>query len=481
MRASNVADKSMTDKTRLASQTQIGFLQGGYMSLARFSAAPFITVLSLFASMLVTGVRFESPYFVLAAVSAMFSLLILRPAFTKSLIESSHARTVGLILGGWLTIVGVMLLLAYGSKISDEFSRATIFVWIALCSAGLVAAHYLLDSLARWAVTRTNLVRRVAIAGINDISVQLAEKLDRHAEVGLKVVGFFDDRGEDRHDRFDGKLLGKLTDLPEFARKGGVDVVFVSLPIRHVKRASQLLDELHDTTSSIYYLPDVFVFDLIQSRNYTICGLPAIALCETPFFGYQGLLKRALDITASIACILVASPVLLLISILIRITSPGSVIFAQRRYGLDGREIMVYKFRSMYVSEDGRDIVQAKREDARVTPVGRILRKTSLDELPQLINVLQGRMSLVGPRPHAVSHNEEYRKLIKGYMFRHKVLPGMTGWAQINGYRGGTEKLEDMQARVDHDLDYLRNWSFGLDVKILLMTLPALLRGDRAY
>jgi putative colanic acid biosynthesis UDP-glucose lipid carrier transferase len=174
-------------------------------------------------------------------------------------------------------------------------------------------------------------------------------------------------------------------------------------------------------------------------------------------------------------------PLLALIALLVKWSSPGPVIFKQRRYGLDGREIAVYKFRTMSVTEDGATIRQASRSDGRVTPVGALLRRSSLDELPQLINVLQGRMSLVGPRPHAIAHNEEYRKLIKGYMIRHKVLPGITGLAQVNGCRGETAKLEEMEARVNFDLDYLRHWSPMLDIKIILLTVVKLFRDDKAY
>jgi len=173
--------------------------------------------------------------------------------------------------------------------------------------------------------------------------------------------------------------------------------------------------------------------------------------------------------------------VLVVVALMVKWSSPGPIIFKQRRYGLDGREIAVYKFRTMRVSEDGEQVRQATKSDARITPIGALLRRSSLDELPQLINVLQGRMSLVGPRPHAVAHNEEYRKLIKGYMIRHKVLPGITGLAQVNGCRGETSRLEEMEARVNYDLDYLRHWSPMLDVKILLLTAIRLFRDDKAY
>ena len=212
------------------------------------------------------------------------------------------------------------------------------------------------------------------------------------------------------------------------------------------------------------------MFDLIQARSGELFGIPVVAMCETPFYGYRGVVKRMTDIAFASAVLLVAAPLMIAISLLVRYSSPGPVLFRQRRYGLDGHEIIVYKFRTMSVLEDGAKVSQATRDDARVTRLGRFLRRYSLDELPQLINVLQGRMSLVGPRPHAVAHNEEYRKLIKGYMLRHKVPPGITGLAQINGCRGETARVEDMQQRVDYDLEYLRRWSPLLDLRILLLT-----------
>jgi putative colanic acid biosynthesis UDP-glucose lipid carrier transferase len=251
--------------------------------------------------------------------------------------------------------------------------------------------------------------------------------------------------------------------------------------MRHVQRVLDLLDDLRDTTASIYYVPDVFVFDLIQSRTGEILGMPVVAMCETPFFGYRGVVKRLMDLVIASLAVLVLSPLLLLVALLVKLSSPGPVIFQQRRYGLDGQEIRVYKFRTMTVTEDGGQIRQATRDDDRITPLGRVLRRYSLDELPQLLNVLKGTMSLVGPRPHAVAHNEEYRKLIKGYMVRHKVLPGMTGLAQVNGCRGETSRLEDMQARIEFDLDYLRHWTPMLDLKIIFQTAMMLLSDRKAY
>ena len=243
-----------------------------------------------------------------------------------------------------------------------------------------------------------------------------------------------------------------------------------------------LVDELRDTTASIYYVPDIYVFDLIQARTTDVMGIPVVAMCETPLSGYRGVTKRLLDVLLATVGLVMISPLLLGIALAVKLTSPGPAIFRQRRYGLDGQSIVVYKFRSMSVTEDGPKVVQASRNDARITPVGKFLRRYSLDELPQIVNVIQGRMSLVGPRPHAVAHNEEYRKLIKGYMVRHKVLPGITGWAQVNGFRGETADLADMQARVNYDLEYLRRWSVAFDLRILFRTVLMIVKDEsKAY
>jgi putative colanic acid biosynthesis UDP-glucose lipid carrier transferase len=246
-------------------------------------------------------------------------------------------------------------------------------------------------------------------------------------------------------------------------------------------RIVKLCNELRDTTASIYFVPDIFVFDLIQGRMDSIGGIPVMAVCETPFFGVNAMVKRISDIVLATLILILISPVLLAIAAIVKLTSPGPALFKQRRYGLDGREVIVYKFRSMRVAEDGPVVKQATKDDPRVTPFGAFMRRTSLDELPQFINVLQGRMSIVGPRPHAIAHNEQYRKLVKGYMLRHKVRPGITGWAQVNGMRGETETVDKMMMRIEYDLEYLRHWSLKLDLQIIWRTIFVVLGKQNAY
>jgi putative colanic acid biosynthesis UDP-glucose lipid carrier transferase len=300
--------------------------------------------------------------------------------------------------------------------------------------------------------------------------------------LGIRVAGYFDDRGNGRlHDLPAAQNLGALSALADYARAQRVDVIYIALPMASQPRILRLLEELRDTTASIYFVPDIFVADLIQARVDSLGGIPVVAVCETPFHGFNGFVKRLSDVVLAGAILALIAPLLASIAIGVKLSSRGPVLFKQRRYGLDGRKIVVYKFRSMTVAEDGDVVRQATRNDSRITRFGAFLRRTSLDELPQFINVLQGRMSVVGPRPHAVAHNELYRKLIRGYMIRHKVKPGVTGLAQVNGLRGETETVEKMRARIDYDLAYLRNWSLLLDLQIILKTVVVVLGKQNAY
>jgi putative colanic acid biosynthesis UDP-glucose lipid carrier transferase len=296
----------------------------------------------------------------------------------------------------------------------------------------------------------------------------------------VRVTAFFDDRTPQRlGDGLELPLSGRIDSVADFVRANRVDQIYIALPMASQPRILKLLDQLRDTTASIFFLPDIFLYDLIQARVDTVGGLPVVAVCETPFHGTTGVIKRLSDVLMASAALLLTAPLMLAIAIAIKTTMPGPVLFKQRRYGLDGEQIVVWKFRTMKVQEDGAEVRQATRDDERVTSLGGLLRRTSLDELPQFFNVLQGSMSVVGPRPHAVAHNEMYRKLIKGYMIRHKVKPGITGWAQINGARGETETVDKMKRRIEYDLDYLRRWSLRLDLLIVWRTVWQAVRGDK--
>ena len=448
----------------------------------QFFAPPLIVVTSLYAITALFDVVFTDHYQMLSVVAGSLSLVLMRaPVDLSPGFGDASSGVVTQTLLRWLAVVGLLLLLGYVTKSTAFVSRRVTVSWILLVPLLLLLTSTVIRGiLARFIASEG--VRRVVFAGCNEVSLSLAERLRERPDYAMSVVGFFDDRSADRLNAGgNAPLLGRLPELAAFAKDQGIHVIFIALPIRHVQRVLDLLDDLKDTTTSIYYVPDIFLSDLIQARSGDILGIPVVAMCETPFFGYRGVAKRVTDVALAILALIVLLPVMVAIGIAVKLTSSGPTIFRQRRYGLDGQEITVYKFRTMTVTEDGDRVVQATAGDQRVTPVGRFLRRYSLDELPQLINVLQGRMSMVGPRPHAVAHNEQYRKLIKGYMVRHKVLPGITGLAQVNGCRGETAKIEEMQARVEFDLEYLRRWSIALDVKILLKTALMVLGDKKAY
>jgi putative colanic acid biosynthesis UDP-glucose lipid carrier transferase len=302
--------------------------------------------------------------------------------------------------------------------------------------------------------------------------------------LAIEVKGFFDVISEQSPSEFkvnDIQLMGTVADLPEYVKNHKIDLIYIALPPSLHDEIMTVLDDLKDTTASIYFVPNFFMADLIQARIDDIDGMPVVAVCETPFSGFNGFMKSISDLILATIILCLISPLLIILGLGVKLSSPGPILFKQRRYGLDGHEIVVYKFRSMTVTEDGDKVTQATVNDKRVTKFGKFIRKTSLDELPQFINVLQGRMSIVGPRPHAVSHNEMYRKVIKGYMVRHKVKPGITGWAQVNGFRGETESVESMKSRIEYDLDYLKKWSLSLDLKIILKTVLLVFRDSKAY
>ena len=424
----------------------------------------------------------QSQYHVMAALVAMLWMILSKPARTNGRIHSSSVPLLFGVLMRWMVLLAVLLAVAYATKSSDQFSRRVVLTWAAATPALLLLLEILFHEVMHRLLSVPSNARSAVFVGCTEASLALAKEFRTSSDLCMPVAGFFDDRSPDRLNLpGDFRLLGRLSGLMDYVKNHAVRVIFIALPIRHVQRVINLLDQLRDTTASIYYVPDICLFDLIQTRTVAIQGIPVIAVCETPFYGIRGASKRATDVIVAASVLILTAPLLALFALMIRSTSPGPAIFRQRRYGLDGEEIIVYKFRTMTVQEDDAHIRQATANDPRTTRVGRFLRRYSLDELPQLINVLRGEMSLVGPRPHAVAHNEMYRKLIKGYMVRHKVLPGITGLAQVNGLRGETRNVAQMEARVRYDLEYVRTWSIFLDLKILAKTALIVLNDARAY
>jgi putative colanic acid biosynthesis UDP-glucose lipid carrier transferase len=326
------------------------------------------------------------------------------------------------------------------------------------------------------------MARKAVIVGASDVGLKLERVLRTSPLLHTEVQGYFEDRCDERvPENFKSKVLGRVPDLAGYIAQNGTHIVYITIPISRQQRIMDLLERLRESTASIYFVPDLFVFNLIQARIDALEGIPVIAVCESPFIGMRGLVKRLMDLAIASTLLLLALPVIVVVAIGVRISSRGAVIFRQTRYGLDGQPIWIYKFRSMAVAEDGDvSYTQVIRNDPRVTRFGAFIRRVSLDELPQLFNVIEGSMSIVGPRPHVLAINEQYRKLIPGYMVRHKVKPGITGWAQINGYRGGDD-LTSMTKRIEYDLEYLRRWSVGLDLQIVLKTLVVVWSDRKAY
>ncbi len=384
----------------------------------------------------------------------------------------------------WFFTFITLLGLGYATSLPDQIARATTIYWFVFAAVFIASNRIVIRAVQRTLRKHGLNSRQYAIVGVTELAFQLATNIDNSPEMGLSLHGFYDDRPPERTpvvpETMSGRV-GNLDQLVEAARNREIDQIYITFPMRAEDRTREVLSRLADSTATVYLVPDFFVFELLHSRWTNIGGLPAVSIFEQPFYGVDGAVKRVMDVVlAAVALLLFALP-MAIIALLIKKSSPGPVFFRQRRYGLDGREIHVWKFRSMNVCEDGNRVTQASKNDSRVTPIGAFLRKTSLDEIPQLFNVLGSSMSLVGPRPHATAHNEHYRALIQGYMLRHKVRPGITGLAQVNGCRGETDTLDKMQRRVEFDHRYIREWSVWLDLRILLQTVVVVLARENAY
>lgn len=427
-----------------------------------------------------------NPRRILAAVLAIlfFALFAEMRGLYNSWRTTSLLLEIRALLSIWLMVVVVLLILAFVTKTSGFFSRLVMASWFGFVPVVLIAARLVVRGLLRYARSNGANFRTVAVVGNNPIGHRLVQHLASMPWSGLVVEGIFaNHQGENRSVNVENQryALGTMDDLMLKVGAGEIDIVYVALPIRSGRRIGNLVSQLADSTVSVYVVPDLFVSELMHSSWVDVGGMLMVSVYETPFYGLHGWAKRAEDLVLSGLILLLISPLIATIALAIKVTSPGPVFFMQRRYGLNGAVVVVWKFRSMKVCEDGANIPQAKKDDERITPLGRFLRRTSLDELPQFINALQGSMSVVGPRPHAVSHNEQYRKLINGYMLRHKVKPGITGWAQVHGWRGETDTLEKMQKRVEYDLEYIQNWTLWLDLKIVFLTVFQCIKGKNAY
>ncbi len=367
---------------------------------------------------------------------------------------------------------------------SLSFYRALYFSRLHMVLFGLVTptlmifARLVLYSLVHRARAQGANQRRVLIIGAGKAGRKLEESLRQYPWMGFEVVGFLDDRKPQMDD-----VLGRVDDAPDivdrFEREGmAIDYVYIALPLTAAERIEQLANVLSTRLAHVCLVPDLFHFDIVNSRISDLGGLPVIHLIDEAPLEFRRIIKRAIDIIFSLAVLIVTLPLQLVIAALVKFTSPGPVFYKQERMGLNGLTFDILKFRSMPVhAESKTGPVWAKKQENRATPLGRFLRRTSLDELPQFINVLKGDMSVVGPRPERPVFIQEFKDRVPRYMLRHKMKAGITGWAQVNGWRGNTS----IERRIDHDIYYIQNWSLLLDLKIILMTLWSGFVNKNAY
>jgi putative colanic acid biosynthesis UDP-glucose lipid carrier transferase len=429
------------------------------------------------------GLRFRIQYYLpLALISAMtFQLMAEATSLYRSYRSESCYREAANILKIWTLTILLLLAVGFAAKITALYSRVLLMLWTLLVPLCLCLSHaavrFLLRSIRHLGLN----YRRIAVVGFTDVTHEVIRQIQTNASLGMRLAGIY---GEDntRDDAFMSEYKGTVQVLLDDVRAGNIDTVYVTLPLSETEKIDTLIRQLADSTVDLYLVPGFATYDLFRSPISMLGNLPTLSVYDSPLTVIDVALKQAADMfVASLALVVTGIP-MCLIALAVKWTSKGPILFRQRRYGVGGNEICIWKFRTMNVCEDSSDtITQAQKEDPRVTRFGRFLRRTSLDELPQLFNVLQGSMSMVGPRPHAVAHNEEYRKLIHGYMLRHKVKPGITGLAQIRGHRGKTDTLDKMQKRLDSDLEYIRNWSVSLDFKILLLTFFVGFNHKNAY
>jgi putative colanic acid biosynthesis UDP-glucose lipid carrier transferase len=463
---------------------RFGSLEPAHVTLAKQSILPVVVVVMLAVCVFACGRPLSVEFHALGLVAFLIAAQIFSPMDLGNARGTERLRKAALrITLEWSCVAAVLVFLSVSFQLTQVFSRDIILSWFLMTPIALLLVDSLRGPLAHWLASDLKMAQRYVIIGANDVGVELARRIE-HSHAGEKFFGFLDFRNAERvKDALDKSVTGNCAarDVADFVRKHAIGRVYLALPISTAPRIAELLRELRDTTASVYFVPNLFAFDLVQARCVEISGMPAFSICDSPLQGMSGFWKRVFDVVLAMIAMLLTLPVLLAVALAIKLTSPGPILFKQRRYGLNGDEILVYKFRSMTVCEDGPVVAQATRQDSRVTLLGAFLRRTSLDELPQIFNVLEGKMSFVGPRPHAVAHNEEYRKLISGYMIRHKVRPGITGWAQVNGLRGETSTVDKMHRRVQYDLDYLKNWSLWLDLRIIARTALTVIFDRNAY
>jgi Undecaprenyl-phosphate glucose phosphotransferase len=449
----------------------IAVLVAGILAYAtRFSGSPSIQPPEIYA--LATGVLLVAHVFEFGGLYGTGRLV-------------SVPGGIGRVMGAWTVVILVLIALGFITKTAEEFSRLWAVIWFLYSIVSLFIVRWLFRLQVRRWQRSGRFTRNIAVLGAGEIGRRFIEHLERTTDGSIRLLGLFDDQGNRGPDlAFGYPVLGGIDHLVRFCRENPVDQVVVALPWNAEERLVASVGKLKNLPVDVCLCPGV-IGPVFASHGVTyLSGTPLLQMFERPLTGWSYMVKALEDRLIAALVLTLAAPLMLLIAIAIKLDSPGPVLFRQKRYGFNNQVIEVLKFRTMRVecAELGEgQVIQARRGDPRVTSIGRWLRPTSLDELPQLINVLRGEMSIVGPRPHAVAHNEHYAGLIDTYLARHRVKPGITGWAQVNGLRGETTTLDKMERRVQYDLHYIENWSLAFDLRILLRTFLVVFALKNAY
>ena len=394
----------------------------------------------------------------------------------------STRRDIRQIFAQWALVSLLLALLAFLMKVGAGFSRGSIICFGALALLLLFVSRSLAKRWVRDAVADGRVQgRRVVLLGTRDelSGISASELLQRYGLSEVERVAFAVDKNKNL--AMGGPESASLENAITIAREHCAEEIVLALPWDDTRKIELVRDRLRASPLPIELLPDRRIRSLADNPSFKVKKSLSIEVQRGPLTRLEQLSKRCVDIGGAAIGIVALSPLMLLSAVAVKLDSTGPVLFRQRRNGFNTQPFLIFKFRTMTVMEDGSDVHQAQRFDPRVTPIGRILRNTSIDELPQLFNVLRGDMSLVGPRPHALAHDNQYGDVLSGYAFRHHVKPGITGWAQVKGYRGETARVEQMKGRVDCDLWYINNWSLALDLKILALTCVELMRRRNAY
>lgn len=419
-------------------------------------------------------------YWVAMLAVALLSLAVFpatglyRPQRGASMVEDMRA-----LGSGWLLLLAIAVFLAFVTKTGEVYSRVWVALWFATGFLLQTAMRVAMRLSLRYMRRRGYNLRHICIAGAGELGREVALRLRRAPWSGLNLRGFFDDAPGLAGTSIDGvPVLGTIDSLSLYLEQGGIDQVWIALPLRDEQRIRRLVVELRGHAVQVRYVPDIFGFQLLRHSFSEVAGMPVIGLTDTPLEGFQRLLKALEDYVLGGAATLLVSPLLLAIAIAIKLTSSGPILYRQERVTWNGRRFTMLKFRSMPVgSERVSGPVWSQQADPRATRLGALLRRYSLDELPQLLNVLHGDMSLVGPRPERPEFVAQFRQAIPGYMQKHMVKAGITGWAQVNDLRGSS----DLGKRIQYDLFYIDNWSVWFDLRILALTVSHVIRSRNAY